>query len=138
MLVGGGVVKTWSSTQASIATSSGEAEFYALTKAAAEGLGMQAVARDLGVESTVRVWVDSSAAKAMASRTGLGRTRHVEVRFLWVQEALKSKRLDIRKVWGGENPADVATKPMGVQESGPKIQRIGGRIVQRTMGDGRK
>ena len=48
IVLGGGALKSWSSTQATIATSSGEAELYALAKAAAEGLGIQALAADLG------------------------------------------------------------------------------------------
>ena len=42
----GGILKTWSSTQASIAQSSGEAEYYALVRAASEALGMQSIMRD--------------------------------------------------------------------------------------------
>ena len=37
MMLGNGVVKAWSSTQTEIAQSSGEAEYYALVRAAAEG-----------------------------------------------------------------------------------------------------
>ena len=38
--VGSGTLKTWSSTQRTIALSSGEAEYYALVKTAAECLGV--------------------------------------------------------------------------------------------------
>ena len=44
----GGILKTWSSTQASVAQSSGEAEYYALVRAASESLGMQSLMRDMG------------------------------------------------------------------------------------------
>ena len=53
--------------------SSGEAEYYAMVKAAAEGLGIQALAKDLGIDMKVRLWVDSTAAKAIVARIGLGR-----------------------------------------------------------------
>ena len=68
--VGGGTLKTWASTQSTPALSSGEAEYYALVKAAAEALEVQALAQDLGWTFGVRIWVDSSAAKA--SWTGQG------------------------------------------------------------------
>ena len=55
MMMGDGVVKTWSSTQTTIAQSSGEAEYYALVRAAAEGLGMQSVMQDLGWKMRVRL-----------------------------------------------------------------------------------
>ena len=48
MVLDGGALKSWSSTQATVAMSSGEAEYYALVKGAAEGLGMQALMKDLG------------------------------------------------------------------------------------------
>jgi len=96
--VDGGAVKTWSSTQSTIALSSGEAEYYALVKAAAEGLGIQAIARDLGFEMTIRLWVDSSAAKAVVGRVGAGKLRHVEATYLWIQSQVQSKKLKVRKV----------------------------------------
>ncbi len=116
-----------------MATPSGETEYYALTRAAAEALGLQSVARDFGVNCTVRIWVDPSAAKAMASRAGLGRTRHLEVRFLWVQEAVKSKRLEIRKIKGTANPSDIATKPMAMDDLIRHLSAVGGRIVRRVL-----
>ena len=129
--VGGGAVKSWGSTQGTIATSSGEAELYALAKAASEGLGLRALAADLGWDLAVRVWVDSSAAKAIASKTGLGRMRHLEVKYLWVQEALKAGRIEIRKILGTQNPADVATKPHGVRSASGLLESVGCRLVGR-------
>ena len=67
-MVAGGVVKTWSSTQGTLSLSVGEAEYYALIKAAAEGLGNQALAKDMGYDLKVRIWVDSTTAKAIAAR----------------------------------------------------------------------
>ncbi len=43
LCVAGAGVKSWSSTQATIAQSSGEAEHYAAARAAAEGLGIKAL-----------------------------------------------------------------------------------------------
>ena len=92
--------------------SSGEAEFYAAGKAAVEAIGMRSLLDDLGWEAGVRVHVDASAAKAMASRQGIGKVRHLEVRFLWLQEMVKQGRVKLAKVWGKANPADALTKPM--------------------------
>ena len=99
-MIAGGVVKTGSSTQGTLALSVGEAEYYALTNAAAEGLGLQALAQDMGYEMKVRIWVDSTTAKAIATRLGLGRVRHMEVMYVWAQQALKRKRFEILKVKG--------------------------------------
>jgi hypothetical protein len=125
MLVSGGLVKTWSSTQSIVAQSSGEAEYYALVRAAAEALGLQSILTDLGWRATIRLWVDSSAAKAIASRAGLGRVRHMEVKFLWLQQALKDKKLFVFKVPGQANPADIMTKPHGMKEVKDIMGKIG-------------
>ena len=129
--ISGGAIKHWSSTQGTIAMSSGEAEYYALVKSAAEGLGLQSLAKDLGYEMKVRIWVDSSSALAIVSRLGLGRVRHMEVKYLWAQEAHKNHRFCVRKVNGPKNPADVLTKPQSAVDMSEKMKTVGGTIVRR-------
>ena len=103
-------VKGWSVTQALIALSSGEAEYYGIVKGSSVGLGARSVLRDLGSSVRVCVMTDSSAAKGMASRKGLGKVRHVEVNQLWVQQKAGSGEIELRKVVGTNNLADVLTK----------------------------
>ena len=100
MMINGTVAKHWSRTQATRSLSTAEAEYYAVVTGAAEGLGMQLVMADLGVTTHVRVWTDSNAAKAIASRRGLGKTRHVELRYLWQQDVTKSGRVKMRRIPG--------------------------------------
>ena len=114
-LVNGTVVKSWSSTQATIAQSSGEAEYYSVARAAAEGLGIQALMADMGFDAEVEVHVDSSSAKSISSRIGLGKLRHMEVKFLWIQEVVRTKRIRMKKVRGDSNPADILTKPQSLK-----------------------
>ena len=125
MMLGGGLIKSWSSTQATVATSSGEAEYYALTRAAAEGLGVQALMLDMGWSVGLRVWVDSTAAKAIGSRVGLGKVRHMEVKYFWVQESLRGRRFGLYKVEGTKNPGDVATKPRSIDDIRAMMEKMG-------------
>ena len=127
--IDGAAVKHWSSTQGSVALSVGEAEYYALIKAAAEGLGLVSLAKDLGYDFQLRLHVDSTTAKAIVSRLGLGRVRHMEVRYLWAQEAYKRKKFEVVKVPGGKNPADVLTKPMTAGEMVEKLAVVGARFA---------
>jgi hypothetical protein len=126
-------MKNWASTQKTVARSSGEAEYYALVKVLAEALGFQSVARDLGWEMPIRIWIDSSAAKGIASRAGLGKLRHLEVSFLWVQQALKEKKFVLRKIAGDKNPADVLTKPLSASEMGAKMKAVGAVAMRRAQ-----
>ena len=97
------LIKSWSTSQQVIALSSGEAELYVLTKGAAQALGTVSMARDMGEEVKAVVYSDSSAALAMSQRVGLGKVRHIDVQYLWIQERHSSKELDLRKVkWGTE------------------------------------
>ena len=121
---GGCVVKSWSSTQGSIALSVAEAEYYAAVKGAAEGLGFQSMLKDLGFECRIELWQDSSAAKSIASRAGIGKIRHLDVRWLWLQHAVKMKLLTCLKIPGEENPSDILTKPKNLVE----IVRLGSKV----------
>jgi hypothetical protein len=119
MVLSGACLKTWSSTQAVMALSSGEAEFYAALKGCSVGLGMKSIAADLGIELRIRMFTDSAAAKGIMTRRGLGKLRHIEVGYLWLQDAVAEKRLLVHKCKGEDNPADLGTKYL----AGDVIQR---------------
>ena len=129
----GGLVKSWSRTQGSIALSSGEAEFYAAVKGVAEGLGIQSLMRDLGINVKVEIVQDSTSAKGTLSRNGVGKIKHLDTNYLWVQEVVKKKGVTLTKILGTENPADVLTKPSSVQEV---VRRFAGRIGYNISGGG--
>ena len=84
-MLGKHVIRTWSATQRVIALSSGEAEFYGMVKGGAEAMGTRSILEDLGIARKIRLSEDSSAAKGIADRTGLGKVRHIEVNQLWIQ-----------------------------------------------------
>ena len=65
----------------------------------------------MGYDFGLRIWVDSTAAKAIVSSIGLGRDRHMGVKFLCAQEAHKNSRFQVHKIAGDRNPSDVLTKP---------------------------
>ena len=73
-------------------------------------LGFQALLADFGVQAPVRVWTDSSAAIGICSRQGLGKLRHLDTHTLWIQQAVRTGRISLRKVPGLANPADLLTK----------------------------
>ena len=121
----GGIVKSWSNKQGSIALSSGEAEFYAAGKAAVEAIGGRSLLADLGWDVDLEVRLDASAAQAIASRQGLGKVRHVEVRYLWLQEIVRSGLVKLVKIKGSVNPADALTKAMAADETFRLLRGVG-------------
>jgi len=115
-MLGSHCLKTWSSTQPTVSLSSGEAEFYGLVKASGIGLGFKALFEDFGTNLPVEVWTDSSAAIGVVGRQGLGRLRHLDTHSLWVQQAVRSKRIKVRKVRGDDNVADLCTKHLSSRD----------------------
>ena len=77
---------------------------------------MKSIMNDLGWDCKIRLLVDSSAAKSIASRTGLGKLRHLEIKFLWLQECVRRGKVIVSKVRGEVNPADVLTKPKSLED----------------------
>ena len=103
MSCGEHVLKSWSTTQATVALSSAEAELYSLVKGAALTLGMLALAQDLGESLSATVNTDASATLGIIQRQGLGKLRHVSTQFLWIQEKVRTDAFDIAKVPGYNN-----------------------------------
>ena len=118
-MLGKHLLKHWSNTQKVIALSSGEAELAGIVKGSGEGLGLTAVARDLGIAVALTVRADSSAAIGICRRTGIGKVRHLAVGQLWVQERVRTGDFSLVKHPGQENPADIRTKAV----SGDLIRR---------------
>ena len=127
VIVGGIAVKSWSRTQRGRSLSSAEAEYYAIVTGVAEALAVQALAEEMGWKMSVCVHTDSSAAKAVASRRGLGKLRHIELKYLWVQELVQEQRIAIKKINGLDNPADCLTKPKDFKCFEPLLSRFGAR-----------
>ena len=53
---------------------------------------------------------DSSAARGMSLRQGVGQVRHLDTRALWVQQATRLLGLKVLKCKGAENTSDIGTK----------------------------
>ena len=108
------MIKSSSTGQAVQALSSGEAEYVSCVKGASLGLGCASMSEDFGMSRpTIILESDSAAAKGICSRIGLGRIRHLSTTLLWLQGYIEKKLIEIRKVLGPENSADLGTKDVG-------------------------
>ena len=68
---------------------------------------------EFGMQFDGKVCTDASAAIGMVFRRGRGRTRHIDVQYLWVQAEVAEGRLQVEKVHTWSNPADLLTKAVG-------------------------
>mgnify|MGYP002806399548 CR=1 FL=1 len=97
----------------------------AAVRGAVEGLAVRSLVRDFGQDCGLRIHVDSSAAIGICKRTGVGKIRHLDTRLLWIQEAVRTRVLEVVKVPGTENPADLMTKPLPRSEIDGHLGRLG-------------
>ena len=67
---------------------------------------------EMGRTINIEVETDSTAVIGMCSRTGVGKTRHTQVRWLWIQDAIRDKVVRLRKVRGTDNEADMDTSAL--------------------------
>ena len=112
--------------------SSGEAEYYGLVKSGSQGPGIRVLLGDLGVEHTVILNTDASAAIGIASRRGLGKVQRIGVSQLWLQQRVANGDLSVQKVDGVSNLADALTNHL---QKGPLASPMGS--VRLEIRDGR-
>ena len=119
------LLKHWSKTQTTIDLSSGEAELHGIAYGAAQALGMQSLLKDLGWHVKLRIHSDATAAIGICRRKGLGKIRHLATTDLWIQDKVRSKQLELVKILGTENPADVLTKYVARQLIEAALSKVG-------------
>ena len=82
----------------------------------ARPFGYQSMLRDVGIDVSVTLVIDSSAARGIIHRAGLGKLRHLETGYLWLQAVVAGKRLQVRNVLGTDNPADLLTRYLSTSD----------------------
>ena len=117
---GGHLIESSTSTQQVVSISTAEREFYAIVRGAASGIQLREAFTQLGFPVQLRVLSDSSAARAMTARTGSGRVKHVEARYLWLQERVRKKQFSVGCIDTSHNTADLGTK----FRSGERLQEF--------------
>ena len=125
MMCGAHCLKSWASTQATVALSSAEAKLYALTKGVSQALGVMTLLEDFGLRTRSVLHTDASAAIGIVRRAGLGKLRHLNVRYLWLQDHLRGGQMDLHKVAGVANAADLVTKHLGPGKAKDHLEAIG-------------
>ena len=87
-----------------------EAELYALTTGVAEGMVTKHFLQEFGHEVILMNHVDSQFAKAWASKRGLGRMKHVMLKYMYVQDVVEKKLTNLAYVSTKHHKADLMTK----------------------------
>ena len=124
---GNHLVKSWATNQAVLALSSGEAEYYALVKAASVSLGLKALGEDMGLDFSepIEIKSDATAAIGISNRVGAGKVRHIEDTQLWLQDKVSQKIITLEKVKSEDNLADALTKGVDAAAISKHLEGVG-------------
>ncbi|GMP38813.1 hypothetical protein CsSME_00009935 [Camellia sinensis var. sinensis] len=112
---------SWRSTlQSTVALSTTEAEYMAVTEAFKEAIWLHGLIEDLGiVQKHVEVFCDSQSAICLAkNQVHHARTKHIDVHFHFIREIVNEGDILLQKIGTADNPADMLTKVV----SGIKFQ----------------
>ena len=77
------------------------------------GLGLRALGDDLQISLKMNLYTGSAAARGTSHRKGPGKTRHLHVTHLWLQDKIGRGEMTLKKVGGKENVAALMTKHLG-------------------------
>ena len=133
----GVTIATSSRTQATQALSSAEAELYAMGMAIQDALHLQSLLQEMKLTQLAKpfeltVYTDSSSGKALASKLGLTRkSKHVQLRFLFMQDLVATGQLKLSRVPSEKNPADVLTKYLQASTLHKLLPKLG--VVTRAL-----
>ncbi|CAE7034980.1 unnamed protein product [Symbiodinium sp. CCMP2592] len=115
-------VYTSCKSQRCVSLSSAESEFYALVSAACDGIYLKRVLEyllELPVDLLMRT--DNSSCRQISLKQGVSKIRHLDGRFLWIQEKTADRTLRVQPVDGRRNPSDLGTK---VPCSGSRLRAL--------------
>ena len=139
----GGPVSWESKKQRTIALSSTEAEYMALSEACREAIHLRKLITDLNVkpQSVIENFNDNLGAKKLAENPIFhSRTKHIQVRHHFVREAIKVGDVKLSYMPTDKMPADVLTKvlakikhwrclhSLGVSEINPEFNTTVGHL----------
>ena len=73
---------------------------------------------------------DASSALAIVARRGLGKMRHLDTNYLWIQEKAANGDLNFKKVAGFDNGTDLFTKTLSWNQTQSHIDKLSSQFFQ--------
>ena len=116
-LLNGSAISWNSKKQSTVALSSTEAEYMALTQAVKESIWLQGLLLDLGAQKHVdeirNINVDNQGALALARNAEFhARTKHIDIQYHFVRQHTESGKIHLTYCPTTEMTADIFTKPL--------------------------
>ena len=96
-LLGKCTIRNTCKSQAVVALSSGEAEYYVLVPGTCQAPGEQSLLADWNTHVSITCYMDATTGLAIGSQHGLGKVKHVDTVFLWTQQQVLSGKFKLAK-----------------------------------------
>jgi transposase InsO family protein len=118
----GGIVSWTSRAQRTVALSSTEAEYMALSDCSRQCMWVKMLLEEIGYSvGPVPICGDNQGSIFLASNDVTEtRSKHIDIRYHFVREAIEDKKIDAFFIAGVDKPADLFTKPL----ARPKFERF--------------
>ena len=111
-----------------MALSSAESELYAIVKACAEAMRLLCLMKDRKKQMACVLLRDASAALGVVQRQGLGKLRHVDCNFLFVQRLNAERTVRFVKVQSANNLAELCAKSVSQEVLEKHVAATGGEF----------
>jgi hypothetical protein len=110
-----GIFSWQSRAQKTVALSSTEAEYMALSDTSRQAVWIQSLLRELGIKiPTIPICGDNQGSIFIGSNpVQERRSKHIDIRYHYVRQLIEEKKIDLFFIEGAENPADLFTKNLG-------------------------
>ena len=115
LFFGGGPVAYKSTKQGLVALSTAEAELNAAVEAGKEALWFRTLFTELSIPLRLPITLleDNAAAITLSDNSVMGkRTKHIDLRYCWINDKVQDGTLKLVKVTSSKNIADLLTKPL--------------------------
>lgn len=132
-MLSGAAISWRSKKQQSVAISSTEAEYVALSETSREALYLRNLMLELDLTdlSTIDLGTDNRGAKYIAENaTCHSRTKHIATRYHFIRQLVKNNELKLRYIPTEIMPADILTKPLPGPAHHRHVEAMGLKICQ--------
>jgi hypothetical protein len=127
-ILAGGATMWSSKKQATVALSTMEAKYVALTHAARENLWLRSLFMELDLPPTqpTPIFVDNRGAIDFTFNAGYhARSKHIDMRHHFIRDTVASHEVSVHHCASGDNLADIFTKPLPRNQHEEQVHKLG-------------
>ncbi|KAF1318440.1 Gag-pol polyprotein, partial [Globisporangium splendens] len=138
LILNGGCISWRSKKQRSVALSSTEAEYMALSEATQEAVWLKGILCEPGEHSSdrpVKVFEDNQGSIALAKNPEFHkRTKHIDIRYHFVREKVEDDQVVLEYCPTEDMLADMMTKAIGTNQFGALRSKLGIQVAVKSSG----